>query len=229
MADSAFWRKLAKKFRAFPREAAALIFAEKHWTSADKNDWTWRVGGDDTLRVHFEALARRAALALPELRHPDLLFSWLEALVRYGHARFDREILGTSVIGDVTVKSITGTMYKLPRHSADYCKILESEALQSVADSLTVPPKNMAPMVNGIPLEPNPRALYQSYVQKFPDERILIRDVCWAAGQHYREWKRWLAGQLKKGSTPDLAFRRFLNSGKRPSEFKSKPRPNGWE
>lgn len=134
MADSAFWRKLAKKFRALPRESSTLIFGEKHWTETDKNDWTWRVGGNDTLRVHFEALARRAALALPEPRHPDLLFTWLESLVRRGHARFDREFVGTSTIGAVTVKSITATLYKLPRHSTDYCKILESEALQREFD-----------------------------------------------------------------------------------------------
>jgi hypothetical protein len=72
-------------------------------------------------------------------------------------------------------------------------------------------------------------ALRDAYLRNFPDEKIKIRDICWAAGQHYREWKRWLAGELKSGSTPDLAFRRILTSGKRPQEFNKKPRPNGWE
>jgi hypothetical protein len=75
----------------------------------------------------------------------------------------------------------------------------------------------------------NPRALRDSYLAHFPDEKIKIRDLCWAAGQHYREWKRWLAGQLKDGSTPDLAFRRILTSGKRPVELNKRPRPKGWE
>ena len=80
------------------------------------------------------------------------------------------------------------------------------------------------------PLEAiTPAKLLASYLALFPDERIVIRDLCWAAGQHVRELKRWKGGQLKAGSTPDLAFRRILTSGKRPHEFNKKPRPNGWE
>lgn len=75
----------------------------------------------------------------------------------------------------------------------------------------------------------DPKTLRDSYLANFPDERIKLRDLCWAAGQHYREWKRWLAGELKDGSTPDLAFRRVLTSGKRPHELTKKPRPKGWE
>jgi hypothetical protein len=75
----------------------------------------------------------------------------------------------------------------------------------------------------------DPTALRDSYLANFPDEKIKLRDLCWAAGQHYREWKRWLAGELKDGSTPDLAFRRVLTSGKRTHELSKKPRPKGWE
>jgi hypothetical protein len=75
----------------------------------------------------------------------------------------------------------------------------------------------------------DPKALRDSYLANFPEEKIKIRDLCWAAGQHYREWKRWLAGEMKDGSTADLAFRRVLTSGKRPDELAKKPRPHGWE
>jgi len=84
----------------------------------------------------------------------------------------------------------------------------------------TVPPREAS-------LEP--RALRDRYLANFPEEKIKIRDICWAAAQHYREWKRWLAGQLKDGSTPDLAFRRVLTSGKKPTELKKQPRPPKWE
>jgi len=83
--------------------------------------------------------------------------------------------------------------------------------------------------VPAIPAAPTPKELAGAYFANFPDERILIRDLCWAAGQHYREWKRWLAGQAKSGATADLAFRRALGTMKRPGEIKSKPRPAGWE
>ncbi len=80
---------------------------------------------------------------------------------------------------------------------------------------------------------PSPQAgrkqLRDSYFASFPDEKIKIRDVCWAAQQHVREWRRWLAGELKDGSTPDLAFRRVLTSGKRPAELQKNPRKPGWE
>jgi hypothetical protein len=74
-----------------------------------------------------------------------------------------------------------------------------------------------------------PRQLLDSYLANFPDENIIFRDLCWAAGQHYRELKRWLAGQSKPGSKPDRIFRRVLTSGKRPQELNKKPRPPKWE
>jgi hypothetical protein len=176
MTDSAFWRKLAKEFLALPRESVALIYGEKHTTDADKNDWNWRVGGDDTLRVNFEALARRAALSLPEPHHPDLLFAWLEALVRQGHARFHNEIVSSSRIGDVTVKSTMYTLYKLPRHSADYCKILESAALQTEAEEKRRnDPRNWPPLRAEYEVFKTLRDLTSGPHEQIPE--ALVRDV----------------------------------------------------
>ena len=76
---------------------------------------------------------------------------------------------------------------------------------------------------------PSRRKLADLYFAQFPDENIRILDVCWAVGQHYREWKRWLKNEVKDGSTPDLAFRRLLTSGKKPLEFNKKPRPAKWQ
>jgi len=71
--------------------------------------------------------------------------------------------------------------------------------------------------------------LANAYLAAHPG--VIKLDVCWAAGQHYSEWKRWLrgAGTLKDGSTPDQAFRALLESGKSPSEYKARPRPKGWK
>jgi hypothetical protein len=77
--------------------------------------------------------------------------------------------------------------------------------------------------------KPSHKALRDAYFAMFPDEKIKILDLCWAVGQHYREWKRWVNGEAKDGGTADLAFRRILTSGKRPSEFNRKPRPNNWQ
>jgi hypothetical protein len=71
------------------------------------------------------------------------------------------------------------------------------------------------------------KALRDSYLAAFPDAKF--RDICWAAQQHYREWRRWLNGEIKDGLKPDRAFRRVLISGKSPQELVRKPRPPKWE
>lgn len=71
------------------------------------------------------------------------------------------------------------------------------------------------------------KALRDSYLAAHP--RVVKLDICFAAGQHYTEWKRWLRGVLKDGSTPDRAFRALLESGKWPREYNSRPRPSGWK
>lgn len=74
-----------------------------------------------------------------------------------------------------------------------------------------------------------PAELWEAYKAQFHPERIIIRDLCWAAGQHATEWKRWLGGKMKAGSAPDRAFRKILTSGKRPIEYRPAIRPSGWE
>jgi hypothetical protein len=73
------------------------------------------------------------------------------------------------------------------------------------------------------------KALSDAYFAAFPTVKIL--DVCWAAGQHYSEWKRWLRHdpKAKDGSKPDRAFRAILSGGKAPSEYRKQPRPDGWK
>src|SRR5579863_8030006 len=73
------------------------------------------------------------------------------------------------------------------------------------------------------------QAIYESYLADFPDEKVKILDICWAVGQHYREWKRWIKNEWKEGSKADLAFRKILTSGKLPLEFNKKPRPPKWQ
>jgi hypothetical protein len=73
----------------------------------------------------------------------------------------------------------------------------------------------------------SPEQLFRAYRPEHPEVKIL--DICWAAKQYYRDWKRWKKGEFKNGSTPDLAFRRVLTSGKLPMELRKEPRPKGWQ
>lgn len=71
------------------------------------------------------------------------------------------------------------------------------------------------------------KELVAAYRAAFPEAGIM--DICWAAKQHYREWTRWLNGQLKDGSRPDRAFRLILCSGKNAKQLRREPRPKGWK
>jgi hypothetical protein len=72
------------------------------------------------------------------------------------------------------------------------------------------------------------KLLRDAYFANFPNENLKVLDLCWAAGQHYSEWKRWLRNVIKDGSAPDRAFRAVLMSGKRPQEYRKQPRTAKW-
>lgn len=72
------------------------------------------------------------------------------------------------------------------------------------------------------------KKLRDNYLTEF-QEKIYFRDICWAAKQHYREWTRWLTGELKDGSKPDRAFRAVLLSHKRPEIYRPEERPKSFK
>jgi hypothetical protein len=148
---------------------------------------------------------------------------------------------------------------RTPPHSLAYHGLSEHEMRQAIDNSLQFvlqeylqkleqPPKpvpivpsnfyeqigklfsgSRSPKLPAVSDRQTPKELYRSYVALFPDEKIKIRDICWAASQYYREWTRWMGGQLKDGFTADRAFRRVLTSGKRPSEIRKQARPKNWK
>ena len=73
----------------------------------------------------------------------------------------------------------------------------------------------------------NRAELRKTYELQHPG--VMVLDICWAASQHYSEWKRWLRNAVKDGSAPDRAFRALLESGKSPREYRKAPRPDGWK
>jgi hypothetical protein len=132
--------------------------------------------------------------------------------------------------------------------SAEYCYKLETKAiarerkmsriLNPLPDSL-LPTSSLVPNLSAeveavlqLPASRapgTPKELRQAYVAAFPNEKIKVLDICWAAGQHYSEWKRWLRNKIKSGSTADLAFRALLTSGKKPNQYRKQARPIPWK
>lgn len=128
MANSDFWRSLADQFRALPREFS-ILRADRASIVGSDGIGQWNLIGTTTHSVQFEALARHAASQLPNPVSMDLLTAWLEALIKQGYARFNSEVITTSQNPDEM--QITGGLYNLPELSANYCKMLESAALQT--------------------------------------------------------------------------------------------------
>jgi hypothetical protein len=136
MADSSFWRDLADQFRALPLECK-MLRADRHPVDdlTDELDH-WELNGTATAKVLVDALARRAALEIQVPLSADLLNAWLEALIRHSGVTFHSQTIlrGNNPDRTARPKRTIGTLYELPEHSANYCKMLESEALQAEAE-----------------------------------------------------------------------------------------------
>jgi hypothetical protein len=189
----------------------------------------------DALQAEFEDKRRNDPKSWSQFRQQYEAFRSMKDVINEPAERIPEE-WGRSTIAriqgikpeDVTLKQIAFEVSGLLSSTKRHIELIPS-APQGSPASETKPEVQtdtaQAPSESRV----DPKVLRDSYLANFPDERIKIRDLCWAAGQHYREWKRWLAGELKDGSTPDRAFRRVLTSGKRPLELNKKHRPKGWE
>jgi hypothetical protein len=236
MLESDFWRELAIAFGNPVSRYDFEVF--RHYSKGRYEARpNWQLTGTDAAIAEFNALAHRAATKIANPWRIDLSEVWLEAVWQDSITGTYREVIEVVEKNEITGSMrLRGKIDKVFRASSTLCRRLEAKSLKNEflqrqvdenVDAVLSHALGTHEPVNSGPSTPS--ILRDRYLANFPEERIIIRDVCWAAGQHYREWKRWLAGEFKDGSTPDLAFRRLLTSGKRPLEFNKKPRPNGWE
>jgi hypothetical protein len=121
-----------------------------------------------------------------------------------------------------TVKSIIG-LFPLFISARPFVSDLFDRAREYMADRMKTTKGTEAQDT----VQVDRKELCNSYRTKFPEVKIL--DICWAAGQHYSELKRWLRDAVKDGSAPDRAFRSILASGKSPQEYRKQRRPDGWK
>ena len=118
-----------------------------------------------------------------------------------------------------TINSFIGFF---PRHFPE--EAFRAELRRTAANHLA---QRSKPVQRVVQKQIDRKELRDSYFEAFPEVRIL--DLCWAAGQHYSEWKRWLRRAVKDGSAPDRAFHTILTSSKSPQQFRKQPRPKGWK
>jgi hypothetical protein len=134
MADSKSWRQFAAEFVALLHNSHGDLRATWQYTVGSGIVGNWRFGGGTrTLQIQVEALARRAAIGLPNKRSPDLLIAWLEAIREDGHGFYMSDSFPTEINDDGSrgatycLGSITGVC----EASANFCRVLESLALQA--------------------------------------------------------------------------------------------------
>ncbi|MFN0105082.1 MAG: hypothetical protein ACKV2U_23730 [Bryobacteraceae bacterium] len=193
-----------------------------------------RAGGRQYLKIYREAWERYGNKDIVSKEPLERLLGRLERLIvdRFNQVRLDDD---TDRKHSHDWIDLPDSHYDMPRaRVSDEIKrgwvvlAIEGEIAwndPAITDKHLTEPGSSRLIAEGL----DPVPLWAAYQQLFVGKRIVIRDVCWAAKQHTTEWKRWLAGKLKVGSTPDMAFRRLLNSGKHPSEYRKMERPAGWE
>jgi|HubBroStandDraft_6_1064221.scaffolds.fasta_scaffold04816_8 DNA-binding transcriptional regulator YiaG len=197
MADSSYWRKLADEFRALPLECKGLRADRYPITDeTDEIDY-WELDGTSTATALFDALARRAAIEIPDHPSTDLLTTWLEALVKRGGVILPQAVISKGKNPDGTPRPTRtiGSLYHVSEESANFCKKLESEALQAEAeekqsnDPRSWPPlraefevfKSLRDMQSG-PREEIPEALVRDSLSR--QLRIKPEEVTWEQIRH---------------------------------------------
>lgn len=151
MSDSKFWRNLASEFRALDPHGALRADWDYIVSSGDLTGWRL-AGADHTLRVQFEALARRAGSASADRSGMDLLIVWFDALRRES-PNFEYGAYLTEMHDDGTdgPHHQLGTIPHICVASADYCNVLESRAVDAehvakIEQARRSDPRNWSPL-----------------------------------------------------------------------------------
>ena len=126
MADSAYWRDLAKQFRALPSECK-MLRADRYPVDDVTDELShWQLTGTATAKALVDALARRAASEIQDLASSDLLAAWLEALIKRGGVQFHSQTIlrGNNPDGRIATSadcrhlvSITGAFSRLLQYA----------------------------------------------------------------------------------------------------------------
>jgi hypothetical protein len=113
------------------------------------------------------------------------------------------------------------------RTANDYSLLNTGAALPSLQVSEDKPDSATVPRDAVTQLASVRKSMRDTYRAAFPSAGIL--DICWSAEQHYREWARWLKGELKNDSKPGRAFRKVLTGGQDARTIRKLQRPKGWK
>ena len=140
--DLQFWYDLEVLFRTLP-DPDGQLRADRDYIVGSGDTGEWRLCGttDQSLRVRFDALARKAGVVLFKVAGtllpkspvviPNPLDAWLDALRREGRNFQEyRYVIEKHADGTEGAHHRLGTIERLCEASADYCVVLESRAFE---------------------------------------------------------------------------------------------------
>ncbi len=170
MATSDFWRDLADKFRVVTDKFGYLGADWSVTTTPGEQSsfpqWDLKDGGSPSTRVEFEAVARRAGIAIdPSV---DSLAAWLEALKnQMPTVVASRHAVHRRADGSVATFTVGGSITNVCRESADFCRLLEAKAIE--AERLATAPESIDPKTEA--LLAHAKALYWQGIQELKTEK----------------------------------------------------------
>jgi hypothetical protein len=191
MASSEFWRDLAGQFQRLHETYGALRY---HWLN-DGAVWKFAGSASGSIRRSFEALAIRGASKIASADATDLLIAWLEALRIEGYGLQSGE---------------TGSIYDVCEASANFCRMLESDALQ--AEFGEKYPSDPQP----VPSPPPEETIAAQLRSLLKESRWTAEELAEAVGINTRTVTRHLSGETVPYPRNISAYERvFSNQLKR--------------
>jgi len=131
MLDSDYWKHIGEHFRRVKDGARVNAMWTEVPGHAHLDNWTLLSGGKTSPKLHFETLARRAGSKI-DPTGTDSLTSWLSALKREGRRDLVSSGGGIGTYeGPELVYTAAGRIQNVCLVSADYCRALESRALEA--------------------------------------------------------------------------------------------------
>ena len=178
MATSEFWRDLADQFQKLHETYGALRY---DWLNSDAA-WKFTGSASGSIRRRFEALAIRGASERASAGSTDLLITWLEALRHEGYGLQSGE---------------TGSIYDVCEASANFCRTLESDALQAEFEEKQRPDPKATFATLQEPIAPAPpKETIAAQIRRLRDEsRWTAEELAEAVEINTRTVTRHLSGE----------------------------------
>jgi DNA-binding XRE family transcriptional regulator len=213
MDDSEFWRNLAAQF--LPLTLMGALSAD-WYCEVSNNISNWSLRGEPLVSSQFGSLARRGAMKLPNHPTRDLLEVWLEALridgdgfkPRSNGYKLDRNEEGGTT---ETLISQSGIFPRLCEASVRYCNKLESSALQTEFERMSVATAAGTAAIRPAQNEPKPETIGQQIKRLRLECRLTVEELAPQVNLEPRSVQRHESGKALPYPRYLAAYERYFS------------------